>query len=108
DLDEGGLARAILTQKGVHFAGQQAKIDIVQRHMVAEHLDDAPRLKRETVICHCPSPPLMRSGSSTVARSFLRVIPAKAGTSVSNRGSRFRGNDIVDEWAATFRAAARA
>src|SRR5690606_21740434 len=46
----------------VNLAGYEAEIDLVQRGMVAEDLDDAPRLERVASFVHCPSPAVLVDG----------------------------------------------
>ena len=50
DLDEGGLAGAVLAQEAVHLAGADVEVDAVQRAYTGELLDDAAHLQQGIVV----------------------------------------------------------
>src|SRR5690606_10210317 len=61
DFDEGGLAGPVFPEQRMHLARPQAEIDMVERGISAEDLEDLLRLERVAAIRHCPSPKSLRS-----------------------------------------------
>jgi len=46
-VHQGGLARPVLTQQGVHLAGLDGQVDVVVGHQVAEALGDAAQFESQ-------------------------------------------------------------
>nr|BFE67766.1 hypothetical protein GCM10020092_010670 [Actinoplanes digitatis] len=46
-VHEGGLARAVLAEEGMHLAGLDGQVDVVVGHQVAEALGDAAQFESQ-------------------------------------------------------------
>ena len=84
-LDEGGLARAVVTDQGVHLAGADVEVDVVERLRARERLRQVPDLEDQPVGVRLSR---LGAGRARLVAGPLRPHPAGDATSDAAASSR--------------------